>query len=159
MELKDLIKKLYNLLFPVVESQGYELLDIEYLLDHGQWILRLYIDRSEVGVTIADCALVSNQVSTILDVEDLIQGKYNLEVSSPGIERPLRKLEDFNKYKGCLVKIKTYDKINDRKNYKGIIQEINGNTILINIEGEIYKIPQDQIYKARLINLEAFGGN
>ena len=150
MDAKDLVKKIDDLLSNTIESLGFELIEVEYLNEHGSWILRLYIDSPGGKVTLGDCTKVSRTVSSLMDVEDVVPGKYNLEVSSPGIDRPLRKPKDFKKYEGSVVKIKTYQKIEDQKNFKGVIEGVDGDTVTLAESGKTVKIPINNIYKARL---------
>lgn len=160
MTVNSFIKGIDGLLSPVVESLGYELIELEYLNDQGRWILRLYIDypESDRGITISDCEKVSRVVGSVLEVEDSIPGKYNLEVSSPGIERPLRREKDFEKYKGRTVKIKTFRKIANRKNFKGELSGITNGAVDIMVDAERIEIPVEAISHARLIETGKSGG-
>ncbi len=132
-----------------------ELVDLEYKREGKQMVLRLYIDK-EGGVTLDDCAIVSRELSAVLDVEDLISGKYVLEVSSPGVNRPLKKAEDYEKYVGKLVKVVTYEVIaddagNKRKTFLGTLVCFAGETITVKLrEGHKAEIPLNKIAKANL---------
>lgn len=135
---------------PVLKSQGYQLVERELVTDAGRLVLRIYIDR-EGGVTLDDCALVSHTLSAHLDVEDPIPGAYELEVSSPGIERPLRYPEDFVRYKGETIKLKTVEPINGRQNYKGVLTGSDTDTIYMEVDGVDFAIPFSALHKARII--------
>ena len=118
-------KKLSNLFEPVIESMAYELVGVELTGSGNGTILRIYID-AENGITVDDCQAVSYQVSGILDVEDPLQGHYTLEVSSPGLDRPLVKPEHFEQFTGELVKIRSTEAVLGRKNFKGILESFDG---------------------------------
>ncbi len=104
----DLIGKIEVLVLPLFEEMGLELVDIEYRREPQGWVLRFFLDK-EGGITLDDCAAASRQISSLLDVEDVIPTTYNLEVSSPGLDRPLKKRADFERFTDHLVKIKTID--------------------------------------------------
>lgn len=106
----DLIVKIENLVLPLLDELSLELVDVEYRREPHGWVLRFFLDK-ERGITLDDCAVASRQISSLLDVEDLIPTAYNLEVSSPGLERPLKKRADFERFTDHLVKIKTLDAI------------------------------------------------
>ncbi len=136
---------------PVVESMGYELVGVEFTggINHGT--LRVYIDRED-GVSLDDCASISHQISGILDVEEPIQQGYDLEVSSPGLDRPLFKLIDFERFSGQLAKIKMSVAVDGRRNFKGVLQGIADSRLIeIEVDGEIYQLPLVDIGKANLI--------
>ena len=136
---------------PVVESMGYELVGVEFSggINHGT--LRVYIDRED-GVSLDDCASISHQISGILDVEEPIQQGYDLEVSSPGLDRPLFKLTDFERFSGQLAKIKMSVAVDGRRNFKGVLQGITDSRLIeIEVDGEIYQLPLVDIGKANLI--------
>lgn len=127
-----------------------ELAWVEYLMVEGSWTLRVVID-SEDGVNVEDCAAVSRQLSTLLDVEDFISQAYNLEVSSPGLDRPLRSTEDFERFVGDKVRIKTAEKVRGQKVHRGILQGMNdGNVVVEGESGERLNLPLGVIAEARL---------
>ncbi|MDH5353336.1 MAG: ribosome maturation factor RimP [Gammaproteobacteria bacterium] len=136
---------------PVIESMGYELVGVEFTgsINHGT--LRIYIDREE-GVSLDDCASISHQISAILDVEEPIQQSYDLEISSPGLNRPLFKLADFERFSGQLAKIKMSVAVAGRRNFKGLLKGVaDSQLIQIEVDGEIYQLPLADIGKANLI--------
>ena len=125
------------------------MVDAEYQREARGWVLRVYIDR-EGGVNIDDCAEVSRELGTLLEVRDLIPNSYILEVSSPGLTRPLKKLEDFQKYRNHLVKIKTFAPVEGRRNFKGKLLGVEGDLVQVEVDGRGYRIPQGSIAKANL---------
>ena len=135
-----------NFIEKMVNQLGYELVDLE-IINHGQ-LLRVFIDKSDL-VNIDDCVLVSNQLNHALSVED--EFNYDrLEVSSPGVDRVIKKLEDFDRFNGAKVKIKTRSAIVDRKNFSGILRGIKENNILLEFEESIVEIDHDNLDRARL---------
>ena len=139
IDLEQLINK-------VVTQLGYELVDLE-IINHGQ-LLRVFIDKLD-SINIDDCVAVSNQLNHVLSVEeDIVYDR--LEVSSPGMDRVIKKLNDYERFKDERVKIKTRLPILERKNFSGIIKEIKGNIIFLESEGSLIEINFDQIDKARL---------
>jgi ribosome maturation factor RimP len=153
----DLKEKVRELAEPVVAVEGMELIHVECLKMHTGWIVRLYLDK-EKGVTLDDCTNVSNQLGDILDINDLIDGRYTLEVSSPGFDRPISRDQDFIKYKGSQVNIKTNEKIEGVKNFCGILIDLidNGDRkeVIVEVAGKTYRISQSEILKANLANAE-----
>jgi ribosome maturation factor RimP len=149
----DLKEKVRQLAEPLVAAEGMELIHIECLKMHTGWIVRLYLDK-ENGVTLDDCTTVSNQMGDILDIHDLINSRYTLEVSSPGLDRPLSRDQDFAKYKGTKVNIKTAVKIDGIKNFHGVLEnftEENGRKVVhVNVAGRTFLIPKNEITKANL---------
>lgn len=135
---------------PLCEAEGFELVHIEFQPEAGGRILRLYIDKPG-GVTLDDCVNISRQVSDLLDISFESLGSYNLEVSSPGPERPLGKESDYNRFKGRKVKIKTSQPINGQKNFKGILSGISGGVVSVSVDGQTVVIPYNKISKARLV--------
>jgi ribosome maturation factor RimP len=134
---------------PVCESEGLELIYVEYQRESAGRILRLYIDKPE-GINLDDCVNVSRQMGDIIDVNLGDIGHFNLEVTSPGPSRPLASAEDFDKYKGNQVKIKTTRSINGQKNFKGILLGISSGQVNLQVDEQIVAIPNQDILKARL---------
>ncbi|MEQ8161034.1 MAG: ribosome maturation factor RimP [Smithellaceae bacterium] len=150
VDLKDKVRRLAE---PVVVAEGMELIHVECLKMHTRWIVRLFLDK-ESGVTLDDCSVVSNQVGDIFDINDLIDGPYTLEVSSPGFDRPISRDQDFLKYRGSQVNVKTGSKIDGIKNFKGhlvdFIEDDGQKIIVMEVAGKNYRIPQAEIIKANL---------
>ena len=144
-------EKLTELLRPVVESLGYELVGVE-LLERGPQgrLLRIYIDQAQ-GITVDDCGTVSHRVSGVLDVEDPIPGHYDLEVSSPGLDRPLFEAAHFERFKGCKARLKLRAKVDGRRKLVGILDGLEERQVLILEQGERYRIPLELIDSARLV--------
>ena len=145
------MQDLSELFEPVVESMGYELVGVEFSGGTSHGTLRVYIDRED-GVNIDDCANISHQISAILDVEEPIQQAYDLEVSSPGLDRPLFKLADFERFSGQQVKIKMSTGLDGRRNFKGVLQGVTDSRLIeVDVDGEIFQLPLTDIGKAHLI--------
>ncbi len=151
----DIIAAVEGLAFPILTSMGLELVDIEFRKSGRSHILCIYIERP-AGVTLDDCAEVSRELSLTLDVEDVIPGRYSLEVSSPGLNRPLKKLADFKRFTGRLAEIKTRELFHDekgnrRKTFLGTIEGVESDLILMHLkEGQLARIPMEMIAKANL---------
>jgi ribosome maturation factor RimP len=146
---KEIVERVRTMIDPILFQEGLELTDIEYRRESKGWVLRLYLDK-EGGVTLDDCTRVSQEVGRNLDIEDFIQAPYTLEVSSPGLNRSLRTENDFMKNCQRLVKVKTFDPIENRRNFKGRLRGISENKIEIESEGGIFKIPLSNVAKAKL---------
>ena len=145
------MRDLTELFEPVIESMGYELVGVEFNAAGNHGTLRVYIDREE-GVNIDDCAAISHQVSGILDVEEPIQQAYDLEISSPGIDRPLFKLVDFERFAGKTAKIKLAVGLEGRRNFKGRLQGVvDSKMITIEVDGERFDLPYADIARANLV--------
>jgi ribosome maturation factor RimP len=134
---------------PILESEGMELVDLEYQREAQGWVLRVYIDR-EGGVGVDDCARISAELGTNLEVRDLIPNKYILEVSSPGLTRPLKKPADFEKFRNRPVRIKTFAPVEGRRNFKGTLLGLEGDLVQVEVDGRGYGIPLKSIAKANL---------
>jgi ribosome maturation factor RimP len=149
----DVKEKIRQLSEPVVASEGMELIHVECIKMHSRWIIRLFMDK-EGGITLDDCANISNQLGDIFDIRDVIKSAYTLEVSSPGLDRPISRDQDFVKYRNSRVNIKTSEKIEGTKNFHGIlldyIEESGKKLVLIDIAGKVYRIPRQDVVKANL---------
>lgn len=141
--------ELVDLLSPTISDMGYELWGCEYLAQGKHSLLRIYIDKEE-GIGIEDCQQVSKQVSALLDVEDPIPGNYSLEVSSPGIPRPLFSYKQYQRYIGEPVQIKTYKSVNGKRKLLGNIASATEQAVVIDINDEHYEILFSNIVKASL---------
>jgi ribosome maturation factor RimP len=136
----------------LISSMGYELVGCEWISQGRQTVFRIYID-SKIGVTLDDCSQVSHQVSAMMDVEGLVQGRYSLEISSPGVDRPLFEIEHYQKYVGRRVKIRLYTPIDRRRQFKGTLLRVEGEniTLLVDESGQEVVLPFSVIEKANLI--------
>ena len=131
-------QKTEEILLPIVEEYGFELVDVEYVKEGGTWYLRTYIDK-EGGISIDDCEKVSRRLSDILDEKDYIDDTYIMEVSSPGLGRPLKKEKDFKRSLGKEVDIRTYRMIGKQKEFTGILKDYDKDTVTIELENETLK--------------------
>ncbi|MDD2978761.1 MAG: ribosome maturation factor RimP [Hespellia sp.] len=128
-------QKTEELLTPIVEKEGFELVDVEYVKEAGTWYLRAYIDKPG-GIAVNDCELISRAFSEVLDAEDYIDDAYIFEVSSPGLGRPLKKEKDFIRNQGEEVEIRTYRAIDKQKEFVGILKEFDKDTVTLEYEDE-----------------------
>lgn len=142
-----------TLLEPVVEAMGYELVEVEVVGGGKHRVLRLYIDQPD-GIAVEDCERVSHQVSGVLDVEDPIPGAYTLEVSSPGLDRPLRTAAHFAAFTGEQAKVELRAPQDGRKRFKGRLVGIDGETVVMDVDGEQYRLPLNEIERARVVPAE-----
>tara|TARA_B100000959_G_C14377727_1_gene376745 strand:- start:7 stop:468 length:462 start_codon:yes stop_codon:yes gene_type:complete len=144
--------KVLSIINPSIQDLGYELLGIEYVPSGKHSILRLYID-SEDGIGVDDCEIVSRQVSAIMDVEDPISGQYNLEVSSPGIERPLFVVAHYMRFLGHDVRLRTYRPVEGRRNFTGAIGSVSEKSNSLELVTELgpVTLDLDLIEKANLV--------
>lgn len=144
-------QKIAEIIEPMIEREQMELVDVECNQMKSRWLVRIYIDK-EAGVTIDDCAEISALAGDILDVHDIPPGPYSLEVSSPGLERPLARDKDFMKYKGSKVKIRTHQVVDGKRIFSGILAEFyeEEKTLIIDVEGELHSIPKNIIAQANL---------
>ena len=143
--------ELTNLLTPVVADLGLECLGVEYSPSHGNGLVRVYIDASGRAVTVDDCEAVSRQVSATLDVNDPIPSRYTLEVSSPGLDRPLYTPEQFARFAGRAAKVETNLAIAGRRRFQGPILAVEGGDVVLEQDGSPVRIAHGNIHKAKLV--------
>lgn len=143
-------QKLTDMLRPAVEQTGKDLLGIEYVSAGNHSVLRLFIDH-ENGINVDDCAEVSRQVGAILDVEDPISTEFNLEVSSPGLDRPLFDKTHFEAVIGETINVRTSMPLNGRRKFKGILETIEADTLIVVVDGETYELLLSNVDKANLV--------
>ncbi|WP_440874034.1 ribosome maturation factor RimP [Thalassotalea sp. PLHSN55] len=144
-------QKLAEMLRPAVEEVGKELLGVEFISAGNQSVLRLFIDH-ENGIDVDDCAEVSRQVGAILDVEDPISSEYNLEVSSPGLDRPLFDLPQFQAVIGETINVKLSIPLNGRRKFKGILEAIENDTLIVTLDNQEFELVFSNIDKANLVH-------
>jgi ribosome maturation factor RimP len=135
---------------PIVKELNLELVDVQYRKEGANWYLRLFIDK-EGGVDVEDCKLVSEKVGQALDEADPIPHSYYLEVSSPGVERPLKKKDDYIRFRGQPIKLKTYAPIAGRKSFRGLLQGVDADNVILEVEKKQIAIPLEQVAKAHLV--------
>ncbi len=150
----NIIEEIWHLLEPIVAAEGKGILEIEYRRESAGWVLRIYID-SEEGISVEDCAEISRVAGDVLDVADIIQNPYNLEVSSPGLDRPLRKLEHFLEHLGDVIEIRTHSPIQGRRNFKGLLKEALADSVSIECDDKGYSIPRPLIERARFLYFDS----
>jgi ribosome maturation factor RimP len=150
----QLIADVWELADPVIRMEGMELIEVEYRRESHGWVLRLYID-GEDGISVDDCAKVSQVIGDVLDVADFIHNPYHLEVSSPGLNRPLRKWEHFRERIGKIVEVRTSEPINGRRKFKCVLEDATSARILLNCDGVPYEIPLQFLERARLRYFES----
>ena len=152
---QPMAERVRALLEPIVAREGFELVEVEWLREGPSWVLRLFVDRP-AGVNVDDCQALSRVVEPVLDVEDLIEAAYSLEVSSPGVERPLRKPEHFRRFAGERARVKAFGPVESlagaapRKNWSGLIRGFEGGAVELEVDGALHRIPLDRIAKAHL---------
>jgi len=150
---QPIAQRVSTLLEPLVAREGFELVEVEWQREGPGWVLRLYVDRPG-GVAIEHCQALSRTVETILDVEDFIEPSYQLEVSSPGVERPLRKPEHFQRFAGERVQVRTFGPVDSgqekRKSWTGILKGFEDGAVLVEADGRLHRIPHGKIAKAHV---------
>ena len=143
-------KRLAEIVRPLIEGLGFELVRIR-LMAGKKATLQIMADRPDGGIEVDDCAEISSAVSAVLDVEDPIEGEYTLEVSSPGIDRPLTRLKDFDAWEGYDAKLETSELIDGRKRFRGILRGTEGDEVLIEIPEGVIGLKFDWLVEAKLI--------
>ncbi|MEH6625973.1 MAG: ribosome maturation factor RimP [Motiliproteus sp.] len=143
-------EQLELLITPVVTGLGFDLWGIEYMSQGRHTVLRIFID-AEKGVFIQDCAAVSRQLSSVFDVEDPIAGEYSLEVSSPGMDRPLFTLEHYKAHVGQRVQLKLRVPFEGRRRFNGLLKAVEGDEVIVQVDDQEYLLPIDSIDKANIV--------
>lgn len=144
-------RHLETILAPAIEGLGFDLVDLLWVQEAGRNTLRVLIEKAAGSPTVADCTQVSRAVGPLLDVEVNIPGRYDLEVSSPGLNRPLRKPRDFERFQGKLIEVRTQAPIDGQKNYKGTLELFDGATLFLKEPDRLVKIPFDLVERSRLV--------
>ncbi len=148
MDRTSIEKKVERLIDPVVREEGLELLEVLLTGESGRTILRVLLDKEEGSVTLDDCTRVSHAIEDLIEVDGGIPTAYELEVSSPGIDRPLKKKRHFERVRGKTIRIKTIQPIEGRQNYKGVLTEVREDGLVMEIDRKEYVLRFDQILKA-----------
>ena len=146
---ETVIKKVEAVVLPVLEELGLELVEVQYKREQSGWVMRLIIDK-QGGVSLDDCVAVSREVGQLLDIEDFIEQSYNLEVSSPGLERPLKSIAEFQHFAGRMARIKTKEPIGGEHVFIGRIKKTEGESIVLDLDRREVTIQFPQVAKARL---------
>ena len=139
----------FDLAKPIVESYGLELVEVEYQQEGANWFLRVFIDKED-GVDLDDCQNISQEISAQLDIEDPIEDSYILEVSSPGLDRPLKTEEDFQRFTGQTVDISTYAPVEGKRDLQGELLGLVEDKIKIRSEEQVIEVPKDKVAKVSL---------
>ena len=142
-------QQIEQLLQPTVEAMGFDLWGVEYVSQGRHSVLRVYID-AEQGISVDDCAAVSHQAGSVLDVEEPINGEYTLEVSSPGMDRLLFKLEQYPQYANEVIELRLRSPFEGRRKFKGILKGIEGEDIVVQVDDHEYLLPHSAVDKARI---------
>ena len=145
----EIIGKIEKIVLPVLKDLGLELVDVEYLQEGGYFYVRVYIEFLDKEVSLDDCAKVSTLVED--DIDKIIDEKFFLEISSPGVERPLKKEKDYIRFTGNKIKVSLKHKLNDNKNFEGILEKFENETITLDMGKEKLEIPFKEIRKANLV--------
>ena len=143
-------RRLAGIVEPTIAGLGYELVRLRYMGGRKP-VLQIMADRPDGGIEVDDCAAISRAVSAVLDVEDPIEGEYALEVSSPGIDRPLTRLKDFDAWEGYKVRLQTSELIDGRKNFKGTLRGVEGSEVLVEIPEGVIGLEFDWLTDAKLV--------
>ncbi len=139
-----------NLIEPVLTTEELELVDVEYKKEGKDWFLRIFIDR-DGGVTVADCQKVSHLTGDLIEIEETIKTPFNLEVSSPGLDRSLKREKDFLKFKGKQIRLHSLFPIDNRRKFVGILTDFKDQTVFLELDGKTFEIPLSQVAKANLV--------
>lgn len=149
MTKRDIPTIVEELVLPIAQEIGLELVEVEFVKEGPYWYLRVFLDK-DGGVEIEDCSLLSHKLGQLLDEQDPIPQAYMLEVSSPGLDRPLKKQADFIKYAGRLVRVKTFAPIDNQKEFIGELKGLEGDDIVLTVNGSQVGIPREKAASIRL---------
>jgi len=147
---QSFVMQIENLVEPILEEMGYELVNVEYVSSFGRWILRLFVDK-EGGVTIGDCARISEELGDLIDVKEFVRHEYNLEVSSPGLDRPLRREKDLCLALGKRVKVRMATPLKGRRNFSGVLLRYGDGILHLEVDGVEVALSWPDVAKANLI--------
>ena len=148
-ENNQIIEKITRIVNPFIEEMNLSLVDVEYVQDGGYWYVRIFIENLNGDLNIEDCSKLSSKIED--KIEELIEHKVFLEVSSPGLERPLKKLEDYTRFIGEKITLHLKHKLEDKKQFKAIIKEVNGDNIVFLIDKKELEIKFNEIRKANIL--------
>lgn len=150
MQRQTIIDEVSQLVGPVIEDMGYELVDVEYVTNYGRWVLRLYVDK-EGGITLDDCAQASREVGDLIDVKEIIDHEYVLEVSSPGLNRPLKKEKDYLRALGKKIRVRMISPVEGRRNFTGTLKTFQEGTLGLEMEGRLVTLAWQEVERANLV--------
>ena len=145
-----IITKVTDLIEPIIDEMSFELVDVEYVSNQGRWVLRIYIDKAG-GVTIDDCARVSGEIGDVIDVKEIIDHEYVLEVSSPGLNRPLRKEKDFMSALDKKIRVRMAVPVMGRRNFTGYLKKFQAQTLYLEMDNGHVTLPWREVDKANLV--------
>lgn len=144
------MKEVSALIEPVLDEMEIELVDIEYLSEQGRWILRIYVDKSG-GITLGDCTQVSREIGDLIEVKDVFHQEYVLEVSSPGLNRRLKKEKDFERAVGKNIKIRMVIPFEGQRNFRGSLQSFQDGVLSLSVRDDLILLPYGDVEKANLV--------
>ena len=147
---ESVLKEIAQFIEPVLADMGIELVDVDFFSEQSRRILRIYADRP-TGINLDDCAMVSREIGNLLDGKDLLQNRYVLEVSSPGLNRPLKKEKDFLRAVGQKIKVKTAVPLKGSRNFTGVLQSFESGTLQLKLDDTVVLIPEEDVKKANLV--------
>jgi ribosome maturation factor RimP len=147
---QDIERRVTELAEPLAESRGLEIVQVQYRRETGGFVLRLFLDRPG-GVTIDDCSDFSREFSDVLDVEDPVPGRYSLEVSSPGLDRPLCRERDFARFAGRSITLTASEPVEGRRRFKGTLLGVEDGSVRMTVDGRSYAIALSNVAKANLV--------
>ncbi len=145
----SVVESIETLVTPILQENRLELVDVEYKKEGKNWFLRIFIDK-EGGITVGDCTQVSRRIEDLIEVEEVVPSSYTLEVSSPGLDRPLKKEKDFLRFQGKRAHVTTFTPICQQKNFKGTIRDFREDVLFLETERQLVEIPKRQIAQAKL---------
>lgn len=150
MSKESIEQKIEQLCMPLAVSRNLEIVQVQYRREHVGWTLRIFIDHPN-GINVTDCENFSRELSHLLDLEDLIPSNYNLEVSSPGLDRPLIKPDDFDRFAGSEITLKTRNSVEGKNHFRGKLDGFQNNMIVLHAEGKRYEFEWSSLEKANLV--------
>jgi ribosome maturation factor RimP len=145
------IEEVTRLTEPILDEMGFEMVDVEYLSERGRWVLRIYADK-EGGLTLNDCASISREIGDLIDVKDIVAHEYVLEVSSPGLNRALKKETDFSWALGKKIKVRMAYPIEGRRNFTGRLRRFQGGILDLDVQSDRVSLPLGDVEKANVVH-------
>ncbi|MBW2090734.1 MAG: ribosome maturation factor RimP [Deltaproteobacteria bacterium] len=161
-EIQNVVETVEDLIGSLIKAEGFELIEVQYRRERGGWVLRLFVDRSTdpdqpsdaeapgSSITLDDCAAISREVGNLLEIKEVIQGPYNLEISSPGLDRPLKKPDDYIRFAGHLIRIKMKSPVDGRKKFKGRLLGLEDGLIKLDVDEQTIEVRLDETERVAL---------